>query len=209
MVAGTPYYLSPEICENKAYNNKSDVWALGCVLYECLTLKHAFEANNMKNLVLKIIRGSYPPVSATRYSYELRALLALLLKRNPRERPSVNTILRKSFIQPLAGQLLSTRKHAEEFSHTVLHSNPQRQARSVSAQPYQPSAAKKLARVAEPRNKREQQIAAAYGMNRKKPPPRPSSAHPYGAKRVPNVNNPRKVVVNNVVERVSLVVDIC
>ena len=53
---GTPYYLSPEICENKAYNNKSDVWALGCVLYETLTLKHAFEAGNMKNLVLKIIR---------------------------------------------------------------------------------------------------------------------------------------------------------
>lgn len=29
---GTPYYLSPEICENKAYNNKSDVWSLGCIL---------------------------------------------------------------------------------------------------------------------------------------------------------------------------------
>ena len=57
MSSGTPYYLSPEICENKAYNNKSDVWSLGCVLYECLTLKHAFEAGNMKNLVLKIIRS--------------------------------------------------------------------------------------------------------------------------------------------------------
>ncbi|XP_022786792.1 serine/threonine-protein kinase Nek5-like [Stylophora pistillata] len=53
---GTPYYLSPEICENKPYNNKSDIWSLGCVLYELLTLKHAFEAGNMKNLVLKIIR---------------------------------------------------------------------------------------------------------------------------------------------------------
>ncbi|VDN10847.1 unnamed protein product [Dibothriocephalus latus] len=38
---GTPYYLSPEICENKPYNNKSDIWALGCVLYELTTLKHA------------------------------------------------------------------------------------------------------------------------------------------------------------------------
>ena len=37
---GTPYYLSPEICENKPYNNKSDIWALGCVLYELTTLKH-------------------------------------------------------------------------------------------------------------------------------------------------------------------------
>ena len=41
---GTPYYLSPEVWENKPYNNKSDLWALGCVLYEMSTLKHAFEA---------------------------------------------------------------------------------------------------------------------------------------------------------------------
>jgi NIMA (never in mitosis gene a)-related kinase len=38
---GTPYYLSPEICQQKPYNNKSDVWSLGCVLYEITTLKHA------------------------------------------------------------------------------------------------------------------------------------------------------------------------
>ncbi len=38
---GTPYYLSPEICQQKPYNNKSDVWSLGCVLYELTTLKHA------------------------------------------------------------------------------------------------------------------------------------------------------------------------
>uniref|UniRef100_A0ABM0MCB1 non-specific serine/threonine protein kinase n=1 Tax=Saccoglossus kowalevskii TaxID=10224 RepID=A0ABM0MCB1_SACKO len=79
---GTPYYLSPEICENRPYNNKSDIWALGCVLYELCTLKHAFEAGNMKNLVLKIIRGSFPPVSP-KYSYELRNLQAQLFKRNP------------------------------------------------------------------------------------------------------------------------------
>lgn len=44
---GTPYYLSPEIWENKPYNNKSDLWAMGCVLYEMTTLKHAFEAGNI------------------------------------------------------------------------------------------------------------------------------------------------------------------
>uniref|UniRef100_A0A8D2Q7I5 non-specific serine/threonine protein kinase n=1 Tax=Varanus komodoensis TaxID=61221 RepID=A0A8D2Q7I5_VARKO len=94
---GTPYYLSPEICENKPYNNKSDIWALGCVLYEMCTLKHAFEAGNMKNLVLKIISGSFPPVSV-HYSHELRCLISQLFKRNPRDRPSVNSILEKPFI---------------------------------------------------------------------------------------------------------------
>lgn len=56
-----------------------------------------FEAGNMKNLVLKIIRGSYPPVSV-HYSQELRSLLAQLFKRNPRERPSVSSILDKPFL---------------------------------------------------------------------------------------------------------------
>lgn len=43
---GTPYYLSPEQCSDKPYNNKSDVWALGVVLYELCTLKRPFEAEN-------------------------------------------------------------------------------------------------------------------------------------------------------------------
>uniref|UniRef100_A0A2D4I329 non-specific serine/threonine protein kinase n=2 Tax=Micrurus lemniscatus lemniscatus TaxID=129467 RepID=A0A2D4I329_MICLE len=115
---GTPYYLSPEICENKPYNNKSDMWALGCVLYEMCTLKHAFEAGNMKNLVLKIISGSFPPVS-TRYSHELRSLISQLFKRNPRERPSVNSILEKMFIVKRIEKFLTPQLIAEEFSHKM------------------------------------------------------------------------------------------
>ncbi|XP_058048533.1 serine/threonine-protein kinase Nek1 isoform X6 [Ahaetulla prasina] len=115
---GTPYYLSPEICENKPYNNKSDMWALGCVLYEMCTLKHAFEAGNMKNLVLKIISGSFPPVS-TRYSHELRSLISQLFKRNPRDRPSVNSILEKMFIVKRIEKFLTPQLIAEEFSHKI------------------------------------------------------------------------------------------
>uniref|UniRef100_A0A671NRS1 non-specific serine/threonine protein kinase n=1 Tax=Sinocyclocheilus anshuiensis TaxID=1608454 RepID=A0A671NRS1_9TELE len=118
---GTPYYLSPEICENKPYNNKSDIWALGCVLYEMCTLKHAFEAGNMKNLVLKIIRGSYPPVTV-HYSQDLRSLLDQLFKRNPRERPSVSAILDKPFLARRIHKFLSPQIIAQEFSHS-LHLN--------------------------------------------------------------------------------------
>ncbi|XP_034565573.1 serine/threonine-protein kinase Nek1 [Notolabrus celidotus] len=120
---GTPYYLSPEICENKPYNNKSDIWALGCVLYEMCTLKHAFEAGNMKNLVLKIIRGSYPPVSV-HYSQELRSLLGQLFKRNPRERPSVSSILDKPFLICRIEKFLTPQIIAQEFHHNFLHKQP-------------------------------------------------------------------------------------
>ncbi|RTG87838.1 NIMA-related kinase 1/4/5, partial [Schistosoma bovis] len=128
---GTPYYLSPEICENKPYDHKSDIWALGCVLYEMTTLKHAFEAGNMKNLVLKIIRGTYPPVSS-KYSYEIRSLISQLFRRNPRDRPSINTILRKPFLSKRIYRYLTETEMAEEFSHTVLHQHSKRKNDNLS-----------------------------------------------------------------------------
>ena len=78
-VIGTPYYLSPELCEDKPYNQKSDVWALGCLLYEMTTQKHAFEGQNLPALVLKITRGTYPPIPA-HYSQDLRHLIDCMLQ---------------------------------------------------------------------------------------------------------------------------------
>ncbi len=64
-VVGTPCYISPELCEGKPYNQKSDIWALGCVLYELCTLQRAFDAPNLPALVLKIMRGTVAPLSET------------------------------------------------------------------------------------------------------------------------------------------------
>ena len=60
---GTPYYASPEIWKDQAYDKKSDIWSLGCVLYEAITLKPPFRANDMEELFKKVIRGFYarPP----------------------------------------------------------------------------------------------------------------------------------------------------
>ncbi len=121
---GTPYYLSPEICEDKAYNNKSDIWSLGCVLYEMLTLKHAFDGANMKALVSRILRGVYPPVSSKHYSKPLRDLVGQMLRRNPRERPTVNQILKLDVVRARISKYLSSDEIADEFSHTVIHANP-------------------------------------------------------------------------------------
>ncbi|XP_052526798.1 serine/threonine-protein kinase Nek5 isoform X3 [Tympanuchus pallidicinctus] len=113
---GTPYYLSPEICENRPYNNKTDIWSLGCVLYELCALKHPFEGNSLHQLVLKICRGYFHPVSP-RYSYDLRMLISQLFKISPRDRPSINSILRKPFLQKLVLRHLPPE---EELSHTVI-----------------------------------------------------------------------------------------
>ncbi|XP_023363850.1 serine/threonine-protein kinase Nek3 isoform X1 [Otolemur garnettii] len=89
---GTPYYVPPEIWENLPYNNKSDIWSLGCILYELCTLKHPFQANSWKNLILKICQGSINPLPS-HYSCELQYLVKQMFKRNPSHRPSATTLL--------------------------------------------------------------------------------------------------------------------
>lgn len=97
-ICGTPYYFSPELCLNKPYNNKSDVWALGCILYEMTTLNHAFDGNNMKALVQKILKGVYPPIHPM-YSSSLSRLIAAMLQMDPHKRPNVSQILDLNFIR--------------------------------------------------------------------------------------------------------------
>ncbi|XP_066467594.1 serine/threonine-protein kinase Nek5 isoform X2 [Tiliqua scincoides] len=118
---GTPYYLSPEICENRPYNNKTDIWSLGCVLYELCMLRHPFEGNSLHQLVLKICRGHFRPAS-TKYSYDLRTLISQLFKTSPRDRPSINSILKKPFLEKRIKKYLPPEVLEEEFSHTVIHS---------------------------------------------------------------------------------------
>ncbi|XP_036821148.1 serine/threonine-protein kinase Nek3 isoform X5 [Oncorhynchus mykiss] len=89
---GTPYYVSPEIWDSKPYNNKSDVWSLGCVLYELCTLRHPFQAPSWKSLIMKVCRGSYPPLPQ-HLPYELHYLVKQMFKTNPKDRPSLHTIL--------------------------------------------------------------------------------------------------------------------
>ena len=84
--------MSPEICDNKPYNDKSDVWSMGCLLYELASLKCPFDARDMRGLVVKILRGAFPPLPHC-YSAELSQLIARCLARDPHRRPSVNELL--------------------------------------------------------------------------------------------------------------------
>ncbi|XP_058404064.1 serine/threonine-protein kinase Nek5 [Diceros bicornis minor] len=116
---GTPYYLSPEICQNKPYNNKTDIWSLGCVLYELCTLKHPFEGRNLHQLVLKICQAHFAPISP-RFSRDLRTLISQLFKVSPRDRPSINSILKRPFLENLISKYLAPEVIWEEFNHTLI-----------------------------------------------------------------------------------------
>lgn len=95
---GTPYYLSPEICEDKPYNHKSDLWSLGCVLYELVTLKHAFEGNSLPALVMNIIKGEHPSIPDG-YSRDLSNVISAMLQKNPDARPDIIEILGQPFLK--------------------------------------------------------------------------------------------------------------
>ncbi|XP_055493449.1 serine/threonine-protein kinase Nek3 isoform X2 [Leucoraja erinacea] len=115
---GTPYYVSPEIWENKPYNNKSDIWALGCVLYEICALRHPFQSNSWKSLILKICKGSYAPIPSL-YSYELHYILKQMFKRSSKDRPSINTILARRCFAKLIRNYLSPEMVKQEFSEAT------------------------------------------------------------------------------------------
>ncbi len=85
---GTPYYISPEIWRNKAYNDKSDVWSLGCVLYELLTFRHPYDGHDLKSLANKVLHGRRQPI-ASHYSKDMHTVLNSLLALDPVKRPSI------------------------------------------------------------------------------------------------------------------------
>ena len=90
---GTPYYLSPELCSEKPYNDKSDIWAMGCILYELCTYKHPFNAKSQGALILKIL-NSTPENINQYYSRDLQKMIDLLLNKDYLLRPSCNDILK-------------------------------------------------------------------------------------------------------------------
>ncbi|ESO95840.1 hypothetical protein LOTGIDRAFT_227195 [Lottia gigantea] len=98
-VIGTPYYLSPEICQKQPYNHKSDMWALGCVLYELCCLRVPFSAPDFTSLVMIILSGSFDPIPR-HYGPLLEDLVGVLLRTQPDSRPTSEQILCIPAMQP-------------------------------------------------------------------------------------------------------------
>ena len=95
---GTPYYASPEVWKDKPYDNKSDVWSLGCVLYEMITLRPPFRAQNMEGLYNKVCKGQFSRIP-DKFSDDLYKVVQFLLQVNPISRPSCEQILNHPIVQ--------------------------------------------------------------------------------------------------------------
>ncbi|TMW66165.1 hypothetical protein Poli38472_003930 [Pythium oligandrum] len=168
-LTGTPYYTSPEICLGQRYNSKTDMWSLGCMLYELATFTHAFNGRSQRQLFENIIRGVYSPVTSVRgssaYSLEFVALIHDMLQKQPRDRPSVNQLIRRPIILTRIQGFLTERAVVDAMNHTVLHGqhifHPKKQ---------QPLDKKKVNAVASPARAEVIRRAEAVLMAKKQPP---------------------------------------
>ncbi|XP_012693939.2 serine/threonine-protein kinase Nek4 isoform X1 [Clupea harengus] len=131
---GTPYYMSPELFSNKPYNHKSDVWALGCCVYEMSTLKHAFNAKDMNSLAYRIVEGKLPQMPS-KYNPQLGELIKGMLCKRPEDRPDVKQILRQPYIKQQIAMFLEATKEKAAKSRNKAIKNKPNSAGSVSTGP--------------------------------------------------------------------------
>eukprot|EP00758_Cryptobia_borreli_P001290 Tbor_TRINITY_DN2107_c0_g2::TRINITY_DN2107_c0_g2_i1::g.5488::m.5488/K08857/NEK1_4_5; NIMA (never in mitosis gene a)-related kinase 1/4/5 len=106
---GTPYYLSPELWRRAPYSKKTEMWGLGVVLYEVMSLKRPFGGKNMDELIENIIHGRRLPLPP-QYSTDLCGIVQKLLNTEPSQRPSIRALLQEPFIR---NGLLTLRRTVE------------------------------------------------------------------------------------------------
>lgn len=89
---GTPFYMSPELLTEGRYNEKSDIWSAGCLLYELAALNPPFEANSPVNLASKIKSCRFDRIPGV-YSGELARVIGWMLTLDPVQRPTSQELL--------------------------------------------------------------------------------------------------------------------
>eukprot|EP00931_Biecheleriopsis_adriatica_P068433 TRINITY_DN4238_c0_g1_i2.p1 TRINITY_DN4238_c0_g1~~TRINITY_DN4238_c0_g1_i2.p1 ORF type:complete len:726 (+),score=117.23 TRINITY_DN4238_c0_g1_i2:83-2260(+) len=106
-IVGTPYYLSPEICSEGVYSTASDMWALGCVLFELLSLSVPFEATNLPTLMVRITSDAPAPRITASCSEGFADLCASLMLKCRTDRPCASEVLQHSILCKTTASLLA------------------------------------------------------------------------------------------------------
>lgn len=79
--------MAPELLSGKVYDEKVDIWSIGCILYEMCTLIPPYVASCMDSLKLKVASGIRPEIPK-QYSDEMRKTIDILLQADPNKRPN-------------------------------------------------------------------------------------------------------------------------
>jgi len=99
-VVGTPLYMSPELLQKQGYDDRTDVWSLGCIFYELLTLAPPFGGRSWEELTSNILNKVPPSPSTEKYSSELRTVISRMLIKDPKMRPSIRDIMKMPEFMP-------------------------------------------------------------------------------------------------------------
>ena len=121
-IIGTPYYMAPELYQHRPYSIKSDIWALGCLLYEMSALTVPFEAKDVHSLSVRVCRGSNPAFPA-RYSNSLRSLFNSMLQRDYHARPTADQLLASPLVSAAAQALSREGRQGLPTGPTALSTN--------------------------------------------------------------------------------------
>ncbi|KAG5492908.1 hypothetical protein JKF63_01515 [Porcisia hertigi] len=112
---GTPYYLAPELWERKRYSKKADMWSLGVILYELLTLHRPFKGPSQREIMQQVLYGKCDPFPCP-VSSSMKALLDPLLSKNPADRPTTQQLLRTEFLKYVANLFQDIVRHSDTIA---------------------------------------------------------------------------------------------